>query len=293
VEITSLAFMEPHALLASADVSGNVAIWDVSAPSGYSHKSVVEQVLTRFINMQSLERSPAVTCFGPDCEEPSQLYTGDEDGNVRKWDLSQLLTEANILPCEPKASWDPHKRAPAYDAGQTAGAMARKTVALETPELSFRISGQIVKQALNWKAHTDNVRSLGICKKPACIVTAGHDHMVKIWTREGGLMTVVRAHSQTAWHFPVQADEITIDGNLIDRLQAAMQRQFCDEGNRQKSSKHLNTIRSLSVENKVNVERQRDRIKDLDQKRQVMSTKIAQKAKLGLHLQSGTPREKV
>jgi len=297
VEITALEFIELYALLASADVNGYVAIWDVSAPSGYSHKSVVEQVLTRFINMQSLERSPPINCFGPVCEDPGMclLYSGDEDGHVRIWDLSLLLTTVGILPCEPKADWDPHKRAPAYDAGPTAEAMARRTVAVEVPELSFRISAQIVQQALSWRAHTDSIRSLGICKKPACLLTAGHDHMVKIWTREGGLMTVLRANGQTAWHFPVQPDEITIDGNLIDNLQAMMRRQLFDEENRQQNSKHRNTYQCFNLESEVNAERQRERVKvlkDLDQKRQVLSAKLAQKAKLGRR-QGGTPREKV
>mmetsp|Transcript_58012 Transcript_58012/g.111881 ORF Transcript_58012/g.111881 Transcript_58012/m.111881 type:complete len:1193 (+) Transcript_58012:138-3716(+) len=287
VEITAVAFIELYALLASADVSGNVAIWDVSARSGYSHKSVVEQVLTHFINMQSLERSPAVTCFCPIGEEDPnacRLYTGDEDGNVRAWDLSRLLMTANILPCEPKANWDPHKRAPAYDAGPTAEAMAQRTVALETPELQLRISTQIVQQALSWTAHTDSVRSLGMCKTPLCIITAGHDQMVKIWTREGDLMTVLRPHGQTAWHFPVQPDEITIDSKLIDKLQVVMRRQFFEEENRQTSLKHRN------MENEVNTERPQERVKDLNHKRQVPSSKIAQKAKLGLHLQGGSPR---
>mmetsp|Transcript_130509 Transcript_130509/g.260427 ORF Transcript_130509/g.260427 Transcript_130509/m.260427 type:complete len:241 (+) Transcript_130509:1-723(+) len=240
--------------------------------------------------MQSLERSPSVHCFGPVCEDfgVCLLYTGDEDGNVRAWDLSGLLTTAEILPCEPKADWDPHKRAPGYDAGATAEAMARRTVAVETPELSFRISAKIVQQAISWKAHTDSIHSLGICKKPACLVTSGHDHMVKIWTREGGLMTVLRAHGQTAWHFPVQPDEITIDHNLIDNLQTVMRRQFFVEEKRKKTTKHRNTHRCFNVEHEVNAERRRERggndLKDLDQKRQVLSMKLAQKAKLGTHI---------
>merc|ERR1711956_88634 len=120
-------------------------------------------------------------------------------------------------------------------------------MALETPELSFRISAQIVQESLNWNAHTDIVGSLSICKKPKCLVTAGHDHMVKIWTRDGDLMTALGAQGQPAWHFPVQPDEIPIDETLIDDLRAVMRRQFFDEEKQQKSSKQRDSYSSFNV----------------------------------------------
>merc|ERR1712232_759481 len=78
-DITALAFIEPFALLASADVSGYVAIWAVPAPGtkpGHEHRHM-NCVLTRFINMQSLENSPAVTTLDPVWKEGQLvLYAG-------------------------------------------------------------------------------------------------------------------------------------------------------------------------------------------------------------------------
>jgi len=115
-DITALAFIEPFALLASADTAGFVAIWAVPAPSGKKYK-YEDQVLTRFTNMQSLESSASVNCLDPIYEETQlgegkcfHLFAGNEDGDVRAWDLTQLLVVAELSPCAPKADWDPCKQ---------------------------------------------------------------------------------------------------------------------------------------------------------------------------------------
>merc|ERR1719282_1661294 len=128
VDITALAFVEPFALLVSADFGGNVAIWSVQAPSGRQHK-FLNQVLTRFVNMQSLESSAPVNCLDPVYEANGNkfiLYTGDEDGNVSVWDLSKLLSTAELEPCAPKADWDPRKK-DQIDALHTTEATAKKS----------------------------------------------------------------------------------------------------------------------------------------------------------------------
>lgn len=42
--------------------------------------------------------------------------------------------------------------------------------------------------------------------------------MVKIWTLEGKLMTVLRAYSTSPWSFPVRADQTGIDDETLDRV---------------------------------------------------------------------------
>lgn len=91
-DVTALAFVEPYPLLVSADFGGNVAVWAVPTLTGKDHRHV-NKVLTRFINMQSLESSASVNCLDPICtpindhEHSFVLYAGDEDGEVRSWDL--------------------------------------------------------------------------------------------------------------------------------------------------------------------------------------------------------------
>lgn len=218
-DITALAFVEPFPLLVSSDFGGNVAIWAVPPPSGKPPKHVNE-VLTRFINMQSLESSAPVNCLDPviDTKEMQfTLYTGDEDGDVRAWDLSQLLIAAELEPCAPKADWDPRKK-DQLDATHTTIAMANKALLPETPELPIRIDQQVVRQLRSWKAHSDSVRSLKVYNNPECIVTAGYDHMVKIWKLEGQLMTVLRAYGATPWSFPVKANDCGLDEETLESV---------------------------------------------------------------------------
>lgn len=239
-EITALAFVDPLPLLVSADSTGNVAIWVVPTASGRNHR-FANEVLTRFVNMQSLESSASVNCLDPvyTDSEPVEtlqsdtfltgtdagtsgagtllLYAGDEDGDLRVWDLSRLLVVADIAPCTPKADWDPRKK-DQIDSSHTTETMAQKALSPEQPELPIKINEPVVKQVRSWKAHNDSVRSAKVYTDPAFVITAGYDQMVKLWTHQGEMMTVLRAYGQIPWSFPVCADMIGIEDHALDRI---------------------------------------------------------------------------
>lgn len=210
-DVTALAFVEPYPLLVSADFGGNVAVRAVPTITGKEHR-FANKVLTRFINMQSLESSASVNCLDlcpiNDDEHSFVLYTGDEDGEVRSWDLSALLPAAGVQKCPPipASEWDPYKRVE-NDASHTAETVARKASSIEVPELQAQMEQPLVRQGFSWKAHSDSLRTLKVYRNPPCVVTAGFDGMAKIWTREGKLMTVLRAYGQSTWDFPVEATD--------------------------------------------------------------------------------------
>eukprot|EP00435_Cladocopium_sp_Y103_P029384 s482_g7.t1 len=211
-DVTALAFVEPYPLLVSADFGGNVAVWAVPTITGKDHR-FANKVLTRFINMQSLESSASVNCLDPICpinddEHTFVLYTGDEDGEVRSWDLSALLPAAGVQKCPPipASEWDPYKRVE-NDASHTAETVARKASSMEVPELQAQMEQPLVRQGFSWKAHSDSLRTLKVYRNPPCVVTAGFDGMAKIWTWEGKLVTVLRAYGQSTWDFPVEATD--------------------------------------------------------------------------------------
>merc|ERR1712079_330366 len=134
---------------------------------------------------------------------------------------------------------------------------AKKAESLETPELAIRVDAQVVRQLLSWRAHDDSVRSLGVYAEPACIVTAGYDHMAKVWTREGQLVCVLRAYGVTPWRFPVKADEISIDGATIDALLEAMRRS---QPRAVKPPTHRIADIGFDIQSEVDVERHKDRL---------------------------------
>lgn len=238
--VTTLAFVEPYPLLVSADYGGNVAVWAVPSLSGKDHK-FVNKVLTRFINMQSLESSASVNCLDFWAEADSDnrtlvLYTGDEDGEVRTWDLSALLSTAGLQPTPPipEADWDPYKRVE-NDASHTAETVARNAASLEVPELPAMMDQPLVRQGLSWKAHTDSLRSLKVYSNPPCLVTAGFDGMAKIWARDGTLISVLRAYGQTPWHFPAEASDpcvpLETQNYLLEKVrQAAVAKPAIENG---------------------------------------------------------------
>lgn len=253
-EITALTFVEPLPLLVSADSNGNVAVWAVPQPHGANHK-FVNEVLTRFINMQSLESSAPVNCldavYFEGEQDPSatfmtgvagsarhlQLYSGDDDGDARVWDLSKLLEVADIGPCAPKADWDPRK-GDQIDCSTTTEAMARRAMSVEQLELPMRVHDQVVKQAMSWRAHGDSIRSIKIYRQPDCIVTAGYDQMVKIWALDGQLMTVLRAYGSIPWRFPVSADDTGIDAETLDGIIERVRQVEAQTGMNRRKSRH-------------------------------------------------------
>lgn len=254
-EITTLAFVDPLPLLVSADSGGNLAIWVVPSPCGKNHK-YVNEVLIRFVNMQSLENSATVTCIDTIYTDPVQpvnvtpgsptfvtsvpaaaghpgkgnlsIYSGDEDGVLRVWDLTKLLELADIDKCASKPDWDARK-GDQIDCMHTTEIMALRAQSLEQAELPMRIDQPCVKQSLNWKAHREGVRSMKIYREPDCIVTAGNDRMVKIWALEGQLMTVLRVYGQIPWHFPARANAIADEAALDDIIVKAAEIENRDE----------------------------------------------------------------
>jgi WD40 repeat protein len=234
-DITALNFVEPLPLLCSADVSGNVALWVVyerGTTTGKQHKLLtpsggcMTEVLTRWVNMQSLESAACVNCLGS-VFTPAKvgaegagrltLYTGDEEGDIRVWDLSKLLEDAELEPVPRKADWDA-RRKNEMDTLTTIQAMARKAISPELPELKVRIDKPVVKQVHSWRAHSDSIRTLEIYSDPECLVTAGYDHMVKIWNLGGQLMTVLRAFGQIPWKFPLRPGNVGIDDETLDAV---------------------------------------------------------------------------
>lgn len=244
-DITALAFVEPFPLLVSADFGGNVAIWAVPAPSG-KQPQFANEVLTRFLNMQSLENAAPVNCLDPVFDTGTNaltLYTGDEDGDVRVWDLSKLIVAAELEPCPPKADWDPFFRG-GLDASTTAIAMARKALLPDLQELPIRIDQQVVRKVNSWRAHGDSVRSIKVYSRPASIVTAGYDKMVKIWHLDGQLMTLLRAYGATPWNFPVPADNIGVDNDTLESVVQAVQQD------KEREQKELHANKSSRLRNR-------------------------------------------
>uniref|UniRef100_A0A7S0ZUV4 EF-hand domain-containing protein n=1 Tax=Noctiluca scintillans TaxID=2966 RepID=A0A7S0ZUV4_NOCSC len=216
-EILALAFVEPFPLLASTDAGGNVAIWMV--PFGARHKHD-NKVLIRFINTHSLEHPTPVGCLAPLCEADSErflMYAGDESGELRVWDFSAVLTAGNVVPSSPKSEWEPHKVEYLQIPPHITASVAKKAAALETPELPACLSEKVV-QMHSWRAHTEGIRSIEVCSLPACCVTAGSDHMVKVWSRHGELLTVLRAYGQTHWNFPMKAETFGVDVETLSHV---------------------------------------------------------------------------
>ncbi|CAL1150119.1 unnamed protein product [Cladocopium goreaui] len=59
-------------------------------------------------------------------------------------------------------------------------------------------------EAITFTASNERWALLLILRK---ILEVGFDGMAKIWTREGKLMTVLRAYGQSTWDFPVEATD--------------------------------------------------------------------------------------
>merc|ERR1719401_3334010 len=100
--------------------------------------------------------------------------------------------------------------------------MARKALSPELPELKVKIDKPVVKQVTgcSWRAHSDSIRTLQVYSDPEFLVTAGYDHMVKIWGLNGQLMTVLRAFGQIPWKFPVRPGNVGIDDETLDAVMA-------------------------------------------------------------------------
>merc|ERR1712137_122683 len=98
-------------------------------------------------------------------------------------------------------------------------------------ELPIKIDQPVVKELKGWAAHAGSVRSVKAYSSPECLVTAGNDHMVKIWSMDWSrgdddqLISCLRAYSRPGskpWSFPAQSSAAAIDDerlrDVLDRV---------------------------------------------------------------------------
>lgn len=250
-DITCLTFLDPFPLLVSADFNGNIAIWVVSPthiPQQHKHAN---SVLTRFINMQSLENAAPVNCLGYRYEKEEghlYIYTGDEDGDIRVWEISRMLQVGNVTEVEAKREWEPHRK-DHFDAKHLTEVHVKRATA--SPELPCVIKEPVVRQSRTWKGHDDSVRSIQVCQNPLCVVTAGYDHMVKIWSYDGEPLSILRAYGQSSWNFDVQAD-LSVDEETLRNVLAKV--EALEEGDKIRDKRKMasrSTVADFDVEKEV------------------------------------------
>merc|ERR550537_1660385 len=115
-------------------------------------------------------------------------------------------------------------------------------------ELPCVIKEPVVRQSKNWKGHNDSVRSIQVCRNPVCVVTAGYDHMVKVWSYEGELISILRAYGQSSWSFDVQAD-LSVDEETLNHVLSKVSALAREEGNGRKWNKtSRSTVAAFDVD---------------------------------------------
>ena len=170
----------------------------------------------------------------------AKLYTGDEEGIMKVWDLfsvmQRLEREHDIFPIRRVKKCENPMRSLRFDAseqvstfGKTAAADEGKSeedffhqktgggigpkvsdlVGGPTPLLSNKDIEPVLLQA--WDAHNygDAIVDFQLIRHPAALITSGNDRMVKIWSRAGELLGQLQQGwvDSSRWKFRVDMTE--------------------------------------------------------------------------------------
>ncbi|CEL95412.1 unnamed protein product [Vitrella brassicaformis CCMP3155] len=193
------------------------------------------------------------------------LFTGDEEGFIRVWDIGRLFRYDGIVPLEVKRDWYPHRVI--YEDAREHSEMSVKAAAAAVSTSSRRsletlCQGPVVARVRSWKAHTDAITSLEVVANANCILTAGYDRMAMTWAlhKEGERIGALR-QTPSDWHFPVRTDLSTIDaGKLKEVVEKVRELEMVEPGGGRrrrswrKSSSRLSNGRRSSRELQTIVE---------------------------------------
>ena len=230
-EILTLKFLNPYPLLVVSDQSGTLSLWAVMCPQFEN----MMQCLVRWRNMHTLAKTASISAINYYIEgSVINLLLGDEKGNVRILQISDLLEELGIKPL----IMHPLRNKPRNHTRMVEVDMLKhleNSSSLHTPVTSHSNPGsesnlvgslhfvskplkddQYIRQVAQWKAHNDGIKYLTIVKETEMytVFTASLDHMAKLWDSKGEFLCVLKQGSKgkLSWNFPLRS-EINIQKN--------------------------------------------------------------------------------
>ncbi|RHY31950.1 hypothetical protein DYB32_003023 [Aphanomyces invadans] len=223
--IVSLVFLDPYPLLASCDLSGNVAIWAMR-PSKYKGKCVCRfrlhnplasklvsnpylvAVTTHIQHVTSASRQEGGDAAGASSPSVSALIDayylvgGDDKGGLSVWDVLPLLkrleTEFQLVPIEKRVECANPQRNLRVHATELVKKFKEgiewQAYLNREPQCTFHFDGQMplvhltmLDCAYQWQGHDDAVYSVQVIVDNATVtlLTASYDRLVKVWTLTG------------------------------------------------------------------------------------------------------------
>mmetsp|Transcript_84684 Transcript_84684/g.193112 ORF Transcript_84684/g.193112 Transcript_84684/m.193112 type:complete len:269 (+) Transcript_84684:1-807(+) len=164
----------------------------------------------------------------PNAEHHLWIVTGDEEGDVRRWDLSPLLQrpEADVFAVAPKREWEAHRKDERDEKAQSS-----KAHAVEQVE---PLIGKCVTPLVGWSAHSgQSVRSIQVCSTPPCILSGGNDNMAKVWRFSGELISTLQQMKHGGWKFELDATHLSVDADTVDSVLAQVREMAAAEARKQ------------------------------------------------------------
>ena len=226
VEITCIKFVDPYPILVSCDCSGLIAIWTVRPDvnrgrvlHAFHNLSVVNEFVS-MATMQKIEKREKEENFAfltgiplekneTEEEEPSnlqpvavnaiaistskgfpELYSGDDVGSIKKWDLKCFIGSYKITPVTKSVTG-----LISYNARRRFHRSAKGDINFEGNSGTRNKPGGIVQgknkdvkvtMVKAWKAHSDAINHLhAVNERPFCVVSSSMDLSCRIWSCDG------------------------------------------------------------------------------------------------------------
>mmetsp|Transcript_25721 Transcript_25721/g.45135 ORF Transcript_25721/g.45135 Transcript_25721/m.45135 type:complete len:913 (-) Transcript_25721:3141-5879(-) len=182
-EVKQLIFLTPHfPCLISGDLAGYIYFWAVT-PSRIKNNLVlrIRNIVETAAGTQ--DYSP-VQSFAFDPSSMS-LYTGDESGRVKHWNLTTVLRKLEMFG-ETRLSKAIPDEADEARLRITSTFLTSVTLGLRTEE-AYTFYESDVSLVHEWVAHKDGITHLHMMQKPYLIITSSFDCNVHIWEPNGTL----------------------------------------------------------------------------------------------------------
>jgi len=213
-EIVSVVFCGQLPLACAADAAGLVSFAYTRPSRGcmqfFFLDTVTEMAYDEATSPPLRGRQFALSCIGYD-EVGECVVTGDEEGRIRLWNITEMLDQLDIMQVFPsgmrkkvqasKGVYLPLSERTKKDAASSAqGGMAQ-------------VTKDCVRLKARWIAHKDVIKTIQVVGEPRCIISCGMDRRVHIWNMTGeklGTLLQGNAPRADSWKFHHLYEEVAL-----------------------------------------------------------------------------------
>jgi len=212
-EIVSVTFCGQLPLACAADAAGLISFTYTKPSRGcmqfFFLDTVTEMAYDEATSPPLRGRQFALSCISYDAESEC-VITGDEEGRIRVWCITEMLNQLDAMTVFPKGLLTRVREAKGeylpLDSRRKKDAASAKQSGMA------QVTKDCITLKARWSAHKDVIKSIQVVREPNCIVSCGMDRRVHVWSLSGDKFgTLLQGVGRNkGWNFDLEYERVML-----------------------------------------------------------------------------------